>query len=175
MTSINGTGRTGNDGAGGAARLELRRVAGCALLACLLGLATTPHAEEGEEKKSEESSDRAVIHFADLGGIRDWRADGSDAILIEGLNGRWYRATFFGPCIGLRFQESIGFVTDPGGSLDRFGSILVDGQRCWFRTFERIPAPDPSAHPDPEERAKADAPPDAGSAADPGTPRYGKP
>jgi hypothetical protein len=38
------------------------------------------------------ADNRAVIRFADLGGIEDWRADGDDAILIEGRNDRWYRA-----------------------------------------------------------------------------------
>lgn len=81
---------------------------------------------------------RAAIHFADLGGVENWKADGSTAILIEGRNHRWYRATFFGPCPSLRFASTIGFVTEPSGDLDRFSSILVDGERCWFKTFDRV-------------------------------------
>jgi len=47
----------------------------------------------------------AAIHFVDLGGLRDWRAEGSDALLIQAADGTWYRATFYGPCFGLQFRE----------------------------------------------------------------------
>ena len=86
----------------------------------------------------------AVIDFVSLGGIRDWKAEGYDAILIQATNGTWYRATFFVPCLGLRFHESVGFVTDGTDRLDKFSSVLVDGQRCWFKSFEKV---DPAAPP----------------------------
>ncbi len=85
--------------------------------------------------------ERAVLRFADLGGIRDWRADTDKAILIEGQNKNWYRATFYAPCVGLRFANTVAFVTEPDGGLDRFSSILVQGERCWFKSFERSGAP----------------------------------
>ena len=109
-------------------------VAAAALLAAMLLSVTSAKAEE-------EKPPRAVIHFVDLGGIESWQADGNEAMRIEGRNRRWYRATFMGPCIGLRFADTIGFVTDSSGSLDRFSSILVEGERCFFRTFEAIEAP----------------------------------
>ena len=84
---------------------------------------------------------RAVIHFVDLGGIASWRPDGAGAILIEGRNRRWYRATFYGLCPSLRFANTIGFVTDATGDLDRFSSVLVDGERCWLRSLDRIAKP----------------------------------
>lgn len=87
----------------------------------------------------------AVLHFADLGGIRNWRADGKDAILVEGRRGQWYRATFFGPCPEIRFATTIAFVTDTTGDLDKFSSIVARGDRCYFRSFERIPDPDAEA------------------------------
>ncbi len=99
-------------------------------------------AAPGVRAEEEESFQRAVINFVDLGGIDDWRADGSDAILIKGRNKSWFRATFFGACIGLQFAETIGFITDSSGALDKFSSILVDGERCWFRTFVKIPDPE---------------------------------
>lgn len=84
----------------------------------------------------------ATLHFADLGGIRNWRADGNEAILIEGRRDQWYRATFFSPCPDVRFANTIAFVTDTTGDLDKFSSILVRDRRCYFRSFERIPDPD---------------------------------
>lgn len=89
------------------------------------------------------AADRAAsIPFADLGNISNWRADGHEAMLIESQRGNWYRATFFAPCYELPFAESVGFVTEPGGRLDKFSSVVVAGQRCWFRDFEQVPAPE---------------------------------
>lgn len=88
------------------------------------------------------AQDRAVIRFADYGGIENWRAGRDGSLLIEARNGNWYRATFHGSCHDLKFAQRIGFVTDVVGNLDKFSSILVDGRRCWFRSFEQIPDPD---------------------------------
>jgi hypothetical protein len=82
------------------------------------------------------------IPFVSWGGIKDWRSEGTDALLIEGRNNKWYEATFFSPCIGMTFSPlAVGFVTEPGGSIDKFSSILVEGQRCWFRTLQEVPPP----------------------------------
>lgn len=89
-----------------------------------------------------QAQERAVIHFADLGGIKDWRPGPDDSLFIEGRNGNWFRATFFGSCYEVKFANAIGFVTDPTGDLDKFSSILVDGRRCWFRTLERTTKPE---------------------------------
>jgi hypothetical protein len=84
----------------------------------------------------------ASIEFVSLGGIDDWRAEGNRAMLIKGLNGSWYRAEFSVPCSGLQFRDRVAFVTDGTDRLDKFSSILVNGERCWFRSFDKI---DPEA------------------------------
>jgi len=81
-----------------------------------------------------------TIPFADMGGIQDWRPIGTEGLLIEGHNHQWYKAEFFGPCIGLDYSLAVGFVTDPSGHVDRFSSIIVDGQRCWFKSLEKVAA-----------------------------------
>jgi hypothetical protein len=88
---------------------------------------------------------QASIPFVNHGGIRDWRPDGRDAILIQASNRHWYRATFFGPCQNLNFSLRVGFLGGPTDTLDRFSSILVDHQKCDFRTFDEVPAPAPHA------------------------------
>lgn len=87
-----------------------------------------------------EKNDRhpVTIPFADMGGIRDWRPIGTEGLLIEGYNKQWYKAEFFSPCIGLDYSLAVGFVTDPSGHVDRFSSIIVDGQRCWFKSLEKV-------------------------------------
>ncbi|MBT5330190.1 MAG: hypothetical protein HOL48_00205 [Porticoccaceae bacterium] len=89
--------------------------------------------------ETDTSQQRAVIHFADLGGIKNWRALGNDAIEIESRSGDWYHVEFWNHCYGLRSANSIAFVTEPNGDLDRYSSIYVGrGESCQFRTFERM-------------------------------------
>jgi hypothetical protein len=83
----------------------------------------------------------ASIPFAAIGNIRDWHADSAEELYVQAMNRDWYRATFWAPCQALPFAVGIAFVTEPNGGLDRFSSILVDGERCWFRTFEQSDPP----------------------------------
>ncbi len=86
---------------------------------------------------------RAYIPFAAMGGIRSFRVLDDRTLLVEGTNRQWYRADLFGTCFGLRGSEAIGFVTGHDGHLDRFSSILVAGDRCYFRSFVEVDAPAP--------------------------------
>ena len=81
----------------------------------------------------------AVLHFADIGGIKSWHVLGAGGLLIEGQRHQFYLAEFFGICPRLRSAEAVGFVTDATGSLTQFDSIIVDGERCHFRTLQRVP------------------------------------
>jgi hypothetical protein len=95
----------------------------------------------GGAAQPEEGQKPVSIPFADIGAIRDFRPVGDEALLIEAAGHRCFRATFFGRCIGLRSAENVAFMTEPGGSLDRFSAIYVDGHRCAFRTFEPTEPP----------------------------------
>ncbi|CUS44382.1 MAG: DUF6491 family protein [Pseudomonadota bacterium] len=72
----------------------------------------------------------ATIPFVRLGGIYDFQADGDRAVYLQDNSRKWYHATILGPCIGLTFANRIGVKTRGTDSLDRFGSLLVDGQEC---------------------------------------------
>ena len=73
--------------------------------------------------------------------IDNWRAVDRDTLLVEGRGNRWYRAELFGPCFGLPFAHSIGFVTYPGNTFDRFSKIVVRGQTCRLRSLVEVDAP----------------------------------
>lgn len=79
-------------------------------------------------------------------GIWSWKPDGRGALLIKSRRGKWYRATLTGGC-DVRVPIAIGFAPGPGGDFDRFSSVLVDGQRCHIRTFDRLDAPVRAAKP----------------------------
>ena len=112
-------------------------ILGSVLSVFFLGLALPAASQEAEENR------RAMIPFADIGGIDKWRAPDDYTLFVEARNGQWYSAELFGPCFGLSRAVTIGFVTNHDGSLDSFSSILVEGDRCYFRSFEEIPTPAP--------------------------------
>ncbi len=77
--------------------------------------------------------------------IRNWEADGRDGVWVQDARRNWYYGTLLAPCTGLDFATRIGFVT-PGGRLDRFSSVVVEGERgerCPFTSFTMSAKPLP--------------------------------
>ena len=78
--------------------------------------------------------------------IEDWKALSSEALVIRTNDGRRFRATLMGKCIGLKFTDTIAFVTRGERSVDRFAGIMLsDGSRCYFKPFEPISQPTDAA------------------------------
>jgi hypothetical protein len=94
------------------------------------------------------SQQSANIPFVRFGNIFDWRADGQKGIYIESESRHWYYATFMFPCMNLPFAQRVGFRTTPPLPLDKFDSIVVDGEPCQFQSFTEVPGP-PGAPPKP--------------------------
>ncbi|MEO9131772.1 MAG: DUF6491 family protein [Sphingomonas sp.] len=84
-------------------------------------IAQTPPPEAGKP---------ASIPFVDIDGVYDFQADGDHAVYLQDRSRKWYHATLMGPCLGLSFATRIGVKTRGAGSLDKYGSLLVDGQDC---------------------------------------------
>jgi hypothetical protein len=117
-----------------------------------LGLALVASCASQHVPSAEQNAPLKVIRantsmpFANLRHqIDDWvvRTDGS--LLIKAASGRYYHATFFGPCPAVDFHSRIGFKTGAGGELDRYSSVLVENERCAFDSFDEVA--DPRAHP----------------------------
>ena len=74
--------------------------------------------------------------------IDDWKALSNDTLVIRLNDGKRYRATLMAHCIGLKFTDTIAFVTRGERTVDRFAGIMLpDGSRCYFKTFEAISQP----------------------------------
>jgi hypothetical protein len=85
----------------------------------------------------------ALIPFADIGNIRDWRSSSNTELYIQSMDRKWFKTTFLAPCTALPYATAIAFVTEPNGDLNSFSSVLVDTERCWFKTFESSDEPPP--------------------------------
>lgn len=126
-----------------------------ALVAAFMAFAATGGIRASEQVVKAEEHAAAIpfgvdaqIPFANSGNIREWRADGSDALYVQDGRGRWYRATLLGPCIDLPTANQIAFLTQGPDQLDKFSSISVRGQRCAFTALVT------SAGPPRHEKAK---------------------
>ena len=69
------------------------------------------------------------VRIPRMGSFLEWVADGQRGVFIRGDTGRWYYARTQARCARLRPTASVRFVA-PGGNLDRFGSLVVEGWRC---------------------------------------------
>jgi hypothetical protein len=92
----------------------------------------------------------ASIAFPAHGTVRNFEADGDDGIWIEDQRRDWYYAKFIGFCPSLAFAEAIGIDTRGSARLDKFGAIVVKGERCQFSSFVTAEKPLPR-----KERLKA--------------------
>jgi len=81
------------------------------------------------------------IPFASTGGIDEWHADTDSALYLRSRTREWYRAELLGPCAGLSYATTIGYVTPANGSFDNTSSIVVNGERCKVTKLEHSAAP----------------------------------
>jgi hypothetical protein len=88
-----------------------------------------------------QAAERVVIRFVDIGNIRDWHAQNSEELFVQNLDRQWYRITFSPPCQKLPFVTGIAFEPDNLGNIDKDSSLLVDGERCFFKSIEESVAP----------------------------------
>ena len=77
----------------------------------------------------------ASIPFVRLGGIYNFQADGDRGVYLQDRSRKWYYATVWAPCTELPFATRIGVKTQGIDTLDKFGSILVDGHECKIGTL----------------------------------------
>ena len=95
------------------------------------GVQAAEQAVQAEVAKPAETS----IPFVDMGGIRDWQAIDDTSLYVQDSRRSWYLAKLLAPCTDLTFATTIGFETKGVNRLDRFGAVVVNGQRCALSSF----------------------------------------
>ncbi|CDO38088.1 DUF6491 family protein [Novosphingobium sp. KN65.2] len=106
-----------------------------------LGLLVATPAMAGPAPAASARHSEASIPFADHGGVDDWRAGDSHTIYFRDNHRQWYRAELMSPSYDLPYVEDIGIDTRPNGTLDKFGAVIVKGQRYQIASFERVDGP----------------------------------
>jgi hypothetical protein len=99
--------------------------------------AQTDNAKEGAGKMDEEiriiEKQRPVSLPRSYGGsrTRDWQALDNRSIVLEDVNHKKYKATFMGPCPGIRSTAVIALSNRGPVELDQFTTVILpDGLRC---------------------------------------------
>jgi hypothetical protein len=82
----------------------------------------------------------AQIPFARTN-LWNWQVLDDKTVLIQDQSRRWYKATLFGICTNLAFANRIGFDSNPGGTFDKFSTLLVQGQRCPLSSLVKTDPP----------------------------------
>lgn len=108
------------------------------LILPLAAVALVPFAASAEEPATTEKAAEAYIAFANHGGVRDWQAYDQNTIYFQDRQKRWYKAELLMPAFDLPYTIFIGLDTEPGGRLDKWSAVYVEGQRYTFRSFVAI-------------------------------------
>ena len=85
----------------------------------------------------------ARIPFLHISRFRTFRAVDRETLYIENRRNQWYRVSLLGHCPGLPYTMTIGVDTRGSQTLDRFSTLLVDGDRCAIRSVVRSGPPPP--------------------------------
>jgi Family of unknown function (DUF6491) len=82
---------------------------------------------------------------APFGGVRSFQADGSEAVYLQDRQRNWYRAELIGPCQGLPWAFGIAIDNRGSSTVDRFSTLIVEGDRCKIESLTRS-GPPPKKH-----------------------------
>lgn len=122
--------------------LRLSLAAAIGLVSSTAVWATEPQQSDAKEAvPAAKPGKEASIPFANRV-IHNWHVLDRNTLLIEVRTNELYRAEMFSPCHRLPFAQTIGFIPEPGGSLNRHSSIVVDGEICRFKSLTRASPPD---------------------------------
>lgn len=105
------------------------------LLALMLAAPPAIAAQPGKQSE-------ASIPFANHFGVRDWVSQGDQTIYFQAYSGRqWYKATLWRPSPDLPFATAIGFDTGPIDRLDKWSTVVIEGQRYPLLSFVAVDGP----------------------------------
>jgi hypothetical protein len=85
------------------------------------------------------------VRIPRMGGMLEWRPDGTRALFIRADTGRWYHASLTTDCPRLAARSNVRFISAPNGDFDRYGVVVADGWRCQVAAISESDGP-PRTH-----------------------------
>lgn len=82
------------------------------------------------------------IPFANRGGVRDWVVVDDSNLLLRDRQGQWYCARLLSPAYYLAYAHELRFATGPSGTLAKFDSVIVRGEKFPIVSLSRCAAPE---------------------------------
>lgn len=80
-------------------------------------------------------------NFVYVGKIAEWFVPDDMTLFIHDTGNQWFKASFFGPCPKLSMTKTLFFAPEASGYLDHTSTVVVDGERCPFASFNRSHPP----------------------------------
>jgi hypothetical protein len=120
-----------------------------AALALAAGCATAGEQAAAEPKVVYKvvEADASIVFANTVRGFRVGK-DEPRSLLIEGGDGKWYRATLRDYCRRqLPWEQAIGLDTGPLDRFDKFSTVIVDGVSCQVVAVDQIEDPDAAEPP----------------------------
>jgi hypothetical protein len=87
------------------------------------------------------ASGETVIPFVSSIRNVEWKAASDEAAYVRGGKGEWYLVRTTNRCTRLLSSTGLGFETSALNQLDRYGALLVEGQRCPVASITRSEKP----------------------------------
>jgi len=120
-------------------------------LAALAALSTSAFAEEAPAPAENAAPQFTVIEedarlpFSTQV-IRGFQVGKDNSLIVRAGANRYYRAVLWEPCRrDLRWDDRFALGTSVGGTMDRFSTVYVDGNRCHLQSFDQIEEPSDEA------------------------------
>jgi hypothetical protein len=112
------------------------------ILAMVAAALAAPSAAAPAREAPAAAREEVRIPFVNFGGVRSFHADDDDVVYLQDRSRRWYRAELIGNCFGLRWANRLGVDTRGSTSVDRFSTLIVDGERCQLSSLTRSEKPE---------------------------------
>jgi hypothetical protein len=87
------------------------------------------------------ASGETVIPFVSSIRNVEWKAASDESAYVRGGKGEWYLVRTTNRCTRLLSSTGLGFETSALNQLDRYGALLVEGQRCPVASITRSEKP----------------------------------
>ena len=104
-------------------------------------LAAAALAAPAQQHPAAHGQREASIPFVSFRNIRNFEADGEEAVYLQDQRRNWYHATLTSRCFELPFVHAIGVDTRGGNSVDQFSTLIVGRDRCRIESLVRSGPP----------------------------------
>ncbi len=86
------------------------------------------------------------LQFKDIGGVKEWRADGAAIVYVKNDSNQWYKVEMYEACMTQNTQKGVQFLTERDFDTNQpVSKVVVDHHICVVTSISKVSAPSPTA------------------------------